>query len=94
VTVAPAPAPAPVAASFAARSLSAFTAPDNLAADAEVPLVVRDLVTGSGAGVHQDVPAPSINITVQGALDPDAVARQVDELIRRRERRSTTVFAR
>lgn len=72
-----APASAP-----AMRSLSAAPAVSTLAA---TPSVVGRIARATARAA---APADSgTNITVNGAIDPDAVARQIERLLRRRQRR-------
>jgi hypothetical protein len=44
-----------------------------------------------GAGASSSGGGGTVNITIQGAVDPDSTARQIESLLRRRERRRTTV---
>ena len=82
VTVA---APAPAAAT---ASLAAFAPTPTAGLRAAAAPTAGPQYGGAGATTQQ---AGTVNITIQGAVDPDSTARQIESLLRRRERRRTVV---
>lgn len=89
VTTVPAPAAAAAAPGVAARAFGAPAAVlSQVEPGAEAPPPIRRLGrTGPTVGTAEEDIQRSIVINVSGALDPDAVARQIDQVMTRWSRR-------
>lgn len=86
VSVAPASAPMAAMAADAPMMMRAFAAPATLAMPAGVAPYPA---LHGGRSVSESTTVPVVyNITVTGALDADATARQIESLLRRRQRRT------
>jgi hypothetical protein len=81
----------PAASSFGAGPAGFSVAPFSLAPAAGLSAARAGFAPVAGVVSSAGVTVAPVNITVNGAVDPDATARQIEQLLRRRGRRTGSV---